>query len=141
MNFCREGNEWIFKTKNQKWKPLVYSYPNFLQLKIVPGALTGYPLWIAYWNNEPHPPDYAGWKKWVFIQYSNKGVVQGINGDVDLDEMEGDFNETLKEEDANKIINTFLHPIWNFVGSQEEKDEIHRLANELRKASGQSIQN
>ncbi len=120
-------------------KPLVYSYPSFLQLKIVPGVLTDYPLWLAYWNSDPHPPDYAGWKKWVFIQYSNKGTIPGINGDVDLNEMEGDFNEILRVEDANKIISTFLQPIWDFVSSQEEKDEIHRLANEMRKVSGQPI--
>jgi hypothetical protein len=44
----------------------------------------------------------------------------------------------LSAEDANKIIETFLSPMWYFLSSQEDKDEIHRLANELRKASGQS---
>ncbi|WP_284639382.1 N-acetylmuramoyl-L-alanine amidase [Paenibacillus silviterrae] len=43
----------------------------------------------------------------------------------------------LSVEDANKMIETFLSPMWFFVTSQEDKDEIHRLANELRKASGQ----
>lgn len=43
----------------------------------------------------------------------------------------------LRVEDANKIIEAFLSPMWFFVTSQEDKDEIHRLANELRKASGQ----
>jgi len=43
----------------------------------------------------------------------------------------------LSPVDANKIIETFLSPMWFFVSSQEDKDEIHRLAEELRKASGQ----
>ncbi|MDR6549979.1 N-acetylmuramoyl-L-alanine amidase [Paenibacillus qinlingensis] len=43
----------------------------------------------------------------------------------------------LSSEDANKIIETFLSPMWFFVTSQEDKDEIHRLANALRLASGQ----
>lgn len=47
-------------------------------------------------------------------------------------------DQVLRPEDANKIIETFLSPMWYFVTSQEDKDEIHRLANELRKASGQS---
>jgi 3',5'-cyclic-AMP phosphodiesterase len=47
-------------------------------------------------------------------------------------------DQVLSPEDANKIIETFLSPMWYFVTSQEDKDEIHRLANELRKASGQS---
>ncbi|WP_409341189.1 N-acetylmuramoyl-L-alanine amidase family protein [Paenibacillus sp. MBLB4367] len=46
----------------------------------------------------------------------------------------------LKPEDANKLIDTFLSPLWYFVGSDEDKEEIHRLANELRKASGQPEQ-
>ncbi|WP_186445874.1 hypothetical protein [Paenibacillus cremeus] len=44
----------------------------------------------------------------------------------------------LSPEDANKIIDAFLSPMWYFVTSQEDKDEIHRLAEELRKASGQT---
>jgi len=43
----------------------------------------------------------------------------------------------LSKQDANRIIEAFLSPMWYFVSSQEDKDEIHRLANELRKASGQ----
>jgi Icc protein len=42
----------------------------------------------------------------------------------------------LSPEDANTIIETFLSPMWYFVTSQEDKDEIHRLADELRKAAG-----
>lgn len=46
----------------------------------------------------------------------------------------------LSAEDANTIIETFLSPMWFFVTTQEDRDEIHRLANELRKASGQPEQ-
>ncbi|MBW7474368.1 peptidoglycan recognition protein family protein [Paenibacillus oenotherae] len=45
----------------------------------------------------------------------------------------------LRPEDADRIIRTWLQPAWNAAGSRNEKDEIHRLANELRKASGQRI--
>lgn len=44
----------------------------------------------------------------------------------------------LSVKDAVKIIESFLRPRWNLVRSQKEKDEINRLADELRKASGQS---
>lgn len=43
----------------------------------------------------------------------------------------------LRPEDANKIIQTWLGPAWNFSKSEVDKKEINRLANELRKASGQ----
>ncbi len=43
----------------------------------------------------------------------------------------------MKPADANKIITAFLGPVYNFVTDPEEKAECNRLANELRKASGQ----
>lgn len=43
----------------------------------------------------------------------------------------------MSPEDANKIISTWLSPAWFAASTKAEKDEIHRLANELRKASGQ----
>lgn len=47
--------------------------------------------------------------------------------------------DKLSERDANRIITTWLQPAWGTAKTKEEKDEIHRLANELRKASGQRI--
>ena len=46
-------------------------------------------------------------------------------------------NAAMSPEDANKIIATWLSPAWFAAGTKAERDEIHRLANELRKASGQ----
>jgi len=42
----------------------------------------------------------------------------------------------LSPEDANKII-LFLSAAWGCTDSEEARAEFHRLANELRKASGQ----
>ncbi|CAN7534060.1 metallophosphoesterase [Paenibacillus sp. LjRoot153] len=44
----------------------------------------------------------------------------------------------LHENDAVKIIESFLLPRLKLLKSQIEKDEIHRLADELRKAAGNS---
>jgi N-acetylmuramoyl-L-alanine amidase CwlA len=49
--------------------------------------------------------------------------------------MKGDGYQ-MKPEDANKLI-TVLSAIWGLLPNTESKEEIHRLANELRKASGQ----
>jgi N-acetylmuramoyl-L-alanine amidase CwlA len=43
-------------------------------------------------------------------------------------------------EDAGKLIG-ILGAIWYMLPDQAGKDEIHRLANELRKASGQPVEN
>lgn len=45
----------------------------------------------------------------------------------------------LHENDAVKIIESFLLPRLKLLKSQIEKDEIHRLADELRKAAGNSL--
>lgn len=41
----------------------------------------------------------------------------------------------MSQEDANKII-AFLQAAWNIATTQTDKDEFHRLANEIRKAAG-----
>ncbi|OBZ09418.1 hypothetical protein A7975_25320 [Bacillus sp. FJAT-26390] len=46
-------------------------------------------------------------------------------------------NVDMSPADANKIISNWLSPAWFAASSKAERDEIHRLANELRKASGQ----
>lgn len=41
----------------------------------------------------------------------------------------------MSHDDANKMI-SLLGSIWNMVPSQESRNEVHRLTNVLRKASG-----
>ena len=91
-------------------------------------------------------------KKSTFIQiyqYLNDVMVNGI--DVDYDESygnEGWWNTPVIPEppsyplsvhDANAII-PFLSAGYSATTSKPAQDEFHRLANELRKASGQSLQ-
>lgn len=96
-------------------------------------------------------------------QYDNgpKGLGQAIHGvNVDLDVASGDVgwwntlppiiqppthtNEEMNEymlskEDADKII-AFIQAAYMAAGSQESRVEFHRLAEELRKASGQAVE-
>ncbi|MNC65847.1 hypothetical protein D3C75_1161790 [compost metagenome] len=44
----------------------------------------------------------------------------------------------LNKEDANKII-AFIQAAYMAAGSAESRTEFHRLADELRKASGQAV--
>lgn len=90
-------------------------------------------------------------------QYDNgpKGLGQGIHGvNVDLDTGNSDMgwwntlapadplpggewgDYMMNQEDANKIIG-FLKAAYEAAGSKEGQAEFHRLAQELRKASGQ----
>lgn len=53
-------------------------------------AFSGHPLWIAEYNNQPSPSLPNGWTNWSIWQYGSNGSVAGINGDVDLDRLNGD---------------------------------------------------
>lgn len=77
-------------------------------------------------------------------QYRNNVKASGIT--LDLNESfgnEGWWNTkpkqsetaTLSQEDANKVI-VILQAAWKAAATQADKDEIHRLANEIRQAAG-----
>lgn len=59
----------------------VYANPDYLLTKF--GNLTEYPLWIAKYGKKPSTSQW----KFIMWQYSSKGNVSGIKGNVDLDEV------------------------------------------------------
>lgn len=64
-------------------EPGVYSYKSFLENYLDMAQLSDYPTWLA--QTDVKQPTYKGdWKIW---QYSWKGQIPGINGDVDLNQM------------------------------------------------------
>lgn len=88
--------KWIVRTwvdtvkKESKIQPIIYSYTYFIR-DYLDGSLSDIPLWLAHYDIK-QPPDLSGWKSWLFFQYTDKGKVSGINGDVDLNV----FNEDSK---------------------------------------------
>lgn len=69
--------------------PIIYTMPAFWAT--ISGALSALdkstvalcPLWIAHWNvASPSVP--APWTTWTFWQYTDKGSVPGVTGDVDV---------------------------------------------------------
>ena len=64
---------------NNGFKPMVYSYTYFLETKLNMDDLSGIDTWIAdYYGNMWYKRKYTMW------QYSDKGNIDGIIGDVDL---------------------------------------------------------
>ena len=59
----------------------VYANPDYLTTKF--NNLSEYPLWIAKYGKKPSTTQW----KYVMWQYSSKGNVSGIKGNVDLDEV------------------------------------------------------
>ena len=73
-------------------KPMVYTAAYFSQSNIG-AALKAYPLWIANYKYTttgacPLMPD-SGWSRWRIWQYSDKGSVPGISGNVDMNVFDG----------------------------------------------------
>jgi lysozyme len=67
--------------------PRLYSYEAFIASRLQDVRLTHYPLVYARWtfnpDSRPIPP--KPWTSYEFLQYSDKGVVPGIPGTVDVD--------------------------------------------------------
>jgi len=71
---------------------------------------------------------------------NNDGVWSGWHAfktavQIELERLKGSYK--MNPDDANTIIQTWIGPAWNFSQSEEDKRELNRLANELRKASDQ----
>jgi lysozyme len=120
-------------------QPLIYTYPYFAD-QYLDASLNDIPLWLANYGVD-QPKDRSGWTHWTFLQYSDKGQVPGIQGNVDMNEYEGTVEDLeggvrMNAEDANKII-AFLAAAYECTDSEDARAEFHRLANELRKVSGQ----
>lgn len=62
-------------------KPIIYTYYNYYK-DFLKGEFHDYPLWLANYNDvsTPSPDD-----KWDFWQFTENGIVHGINTKVDLD--------------------------------------------------------
>jgi GH25 family lysozyme M1 (1,4-beta-N-acetylmuramidase) len=66
-------------------KPIIYtSSSKWREYTDLPTWASEYPLWVANYTTAPSPILPSGWKKYYIWQYSKKGVVAGISGDVDL---------------------------------------------------------
>ena len=75
-------------------RPLIYSSPNFWRTNM--GDTTwfadnDYPLWIAHWGVSAPDVPAGNWggHGWTFWQWTSKGTIPGIVGDVDRDRFNG----------------------------------------------------
>ena len=82
---------WCERVKERAgFSPIIYSGAWFTDPHGFPDdvGLAAYGLWLAaYGPTPPTPP--APWQFWAFWQYSDKGSVPGISGDVDLNMFNG----------------------------------------------------
>ncbi|PIE50014.1 MAG: glycoside hydrolase [Flavobacteriales bacterium] len=73
-------------------KPIIYTYYHFYK-DYLQHDIKGYPIWMANYNDVPQPiPD----NQWDFWQFSEKGIIKGINTKVDLNVFNGNLKDLEK---------------------------------------------
>lgn len=79
---------WLFDESYRRFKELfskvgLYASTSILETKFREDILESVPVWVAEWDNNL---DYKG--NFIFWQYSNKGIIDGIDEEVDLNSSE-----------------------------------------------------
>jgi hypothetical protein len=135
-------HEWVSTFESETGiEPIFYTYSSFAKDSL-DSSLAKYDLWIAHYTYDPATqPDTAFWGNWLFWQYSDKGLVQGISGDVDLNIFNGSedrFREILA--DCNPSTSTAPPPstpvdvmlIIDSSGSMRDNDPLNKRLDAAR---------
>lgn len=92
--------------KHYKVKPIIYTNVDAYN-RYIKGNFDEYALWICKLCNEPTNTD------WKFWQYTHKGVVPGIKGNVDMNIFNGSYTD-------------FVNYIYNARGKRPAKNRNNR---------------
>lgn len=75
-----------------KITPIIYTYNKFYVSAIFDDPrFEKYPIWIAWYNVKKHPDLIL--KEWIFWQFTDKGIIKGIKGDVDINVFNGKIQD------------------------------------------------
>lgn len=77
----------------------IYSYASFLNNRVWENTKKKYDVWVAHFDAAK--PDYTG--TYGIWQYSSKGSISGISGDVDLNLAYNDYPSVIKKNALNGI--------------------------------------
>jgi GH25 family lysozyme M1 (1,4-beta-N-acetylmuramidase) len=90
-NLSKWIHTWMNTVKNETGiEPIIYTGWYARVGNYLDDSIAQYSLWIADWTYDPAiSPDTGIWDNWDFWQYSNKGSIPGITGDVDFDLFNG----------------------------------------------------
>jgi lysozyme len=87
----RKALVWLKEVeKHYGKKPIVYSSSYFIRDILCKEIKDNYPIWVAHYET-----DKPMWKKWKIWQFSDKAVVYGIEGYVDLNVAATDWLNSL----------------------------------------------
>lgn len=89
----------LSEVKAAGYYPMIYSYRNWLELNLDMDRLSEYEVALAEWNVAT--PKYT--RPYGIWQYSCKGKISGIEGDVDLDLCFKDYAKLIKDGGFNHL--------------------------------------
>ncbi len=86
-NSCRTDMAWAFynTVRGANYRGVLYANLNWLNNAFVNERLAGMDIWIARYRDKSLGHGYEGAGNVIMWQYSSKGSIAGINGNVDLD--------------------------------------------------------
>lgn len=102
---------------------MIYANLNYFDTKLKSKKLNKYDKWVAEWTNKFTYKGNAG--MW---QYSSKGKIPGINGNVDLDISFKDYPAIIKKEKLNNYENEIINDkdVINYV--VKKGDTLSKIA-------------
>ena len=103
-------------------RAMIYSGASFVKTYLGK-ELAGWPLWIAHYGVDK-PMSNPTWDRWSVFQYSDKGRVAGIQGNVDLNAMEAEFYGRYAAGEEDKPM------------TKEEKEAFEQLNAQVARLTG-----
>ena len=94
------ADAFLSELRRYGYYPMIYSYRNWLQNLLDMDKLSTYDVAVAEWNVAA--PNYD--RPYGIWQYSCKGQISGIEGDVDLDICYKDYTKIINEGGYNRYI-------------------------------------
>ena len=104
----------------QGYYPMLYSYKSFAETLLNMDGLKDFDFWLAHYTSQT---SYTG--PHTVWQYSAKGTVDGISGDVDLNWCYTDYLTLIPEEGRNGLSEDYRQKYFAL------RDEIRALAEKL----------
>lgn len=92
--YVDKAREWVSAVRSAyggRW-PFIYTRANIWQQLGNPSGFGNCPLWLARYNSAP-PQVPPGWTSYVIWQFSDKGSINGITGNVDEDHLAISFSD------------------------------------------------
>lgn len=117
-DICRAFCE---KIKSAGFIPCIYANKDWLENRIDDDCKSKYDVWLAQWSSKP---TYTG--NFTMWQYSSKGTVKGISGNVDMNISYKDYasisNKAQPKKTIDEIVKEVLDGKWG-----NGQDRINRL--------------